>query len=251
MNTLYFDCSMGAAGDMLTAALLELLPEPEAFVERLNSLPIPGVRYNAVKAEKCGVMGTHIAVTVDGEVESHPHEHHHTHYHHHSGPQDEAHLIDSLGLPDPVAGHVRAVYEKIALAESAVHGVPVESIHFHEVGTLDAVADVTAVCLLMEELKPEKVVVSPIHVGSGQVVCAHGILPVPAPATLELLKDVPIYAGDISEELCTPTGAALLTHFAASYGPMPLMRVQKVGYGMGKKDLPAANCVRALLGESV
>ena len=143
-----------------------------------------------------------------------------------------------------------AVYALIAQAESHVHGAPVTEIHFHEVGTMDAVADITAVCLLMDRLAPDLVTASPVHVGSGQVRCAHGILPVPAPATAHILRDVPIYGGQIQGELCTPTGAALLKHFAAQFGPMPLMRTQAVGYGCGKKDFEAANCVRAMLGEA-
>ncbi|MBQ4563020.1 MAG: nickel pincer cofactor biosynthesis protein LarC, partial [Lachnospiraceae bacterium] len=122
--------------------------------------------------------------------------------------------------------------------------------HFHEVGNMDAIADITAVCYLMDKLNVDRIIVSPIHVGSGQVRCAHGILPVPAPATALILKDVPIYGGEIRGELCTPTGAALLKHFANSFGPMPMMQTTAIGYGMGKKDFPAANCVRAMLGES-
>jgi hypothetical protein len=142
------------------------------------------------------------------------------------------------------------VYGLIAEAESHVHNRPVTEIHFHEVGALDAIADITAVCLLMEELAPQSVVVSPVHVGSGQVRCAHGILPVPAPATAYLLEGVPIYGGSVRGELCTPTGAALLKTFATRFGDMPPMRTQAVGYGMGKKDFEAANCVRAFLGET-
>lgn len=115
---------------------------------------------------------------------------------------------------------------------------------------MDAVADVTAVCMLMERLAPDQVIASPVHVGSGHVHCAHGILPVPAPATAYILRDVPIYGGGIKSELCTPTGAALLKHFVTCFGEMPVMRVQSVGYGMGRKDFTAANCVRALLGET-
>ena len=142
-----------------------------------------------------------------------------------------------------------AVYHRIAEAESKVHGRPVDQIHFHEVGTLDALADVVGVCLLMHLLAPEKVYASSVHVGCGQVKCAHGILPVPAPATALLLAGVPIYGGAIQGELCTPTGAALLTHFVTKFGELPAMRLLKSGYGMGTKDFPAANCVRAMLGE--
>ena len=273
MKTLYLDLSMGAAGDMLAAALLELLPAPDSFLAELNGLGIPGVRYQRERAVKCGVTGTHLAVTVDGEEEHshdhHPHDHGHEHHHdqgthdhehrhghehgshHHSGIHDIEHIVrDHLALPSKVKDDVMAVYALIAQAESHVHGAPVTEIHFHEVGTMDAVADITAVCLLMDRLAPDLVTASPVHVGSGQVRCAHGILPVPAPATAHILRDVPIYGGQIQGELCTPTGAALLKHFAAQFGPMPLMRTQAVGYGCGKKDFEAANCVRAMLGEA-
>ena len=143
-----------------------------------------------------------------------------------------------------------AVYGLIAEAESHAHGRPVDQIHFHEVGTMDAVADVTAVCLLIEELSPQRILSSAVHVGSGSVHCAHGILPVPAPATAYILKDVPVYGGSIDGELCTPTGAALLKHFVSSFGDMPVMRVSAIGYGMGHKDFERANCVRAMLGET-
>ena len=264
MKTLFLDLSMGAAGDMLAAALLELLPDPDSFLAELNGLGIPGVRYQRERAVKCGVTGTHLAVTVDGEEEhshdhhphDHGHEHHHDqgthdHEHRHSGIHDIEHIVrDHLALPSKVKDDVMAVYALIAQAESHVHGAPVTEIHFHEVGTMDAVADITAVCLLMDRLAPDLVTASPVHVGSGQVRCAHGILPVPAPATAHILRDVPIYGGQIQGELCTPTGAALLKHFAAQFGPMPLMRIQAVGYGCGKKDFEAANCVRAMLGEA-
>lgn len=249
MKTLYFDCSMGAAGDMLTAALLELLPDQEGFIEELNALGIPGVTVTKEKMSKCGIGGTHITVKVHGEEESGD-MHGAGHTHHHSGMHDIGHIVHGLPVSDKVKKDILAVYGLIAEAESHAHGVPVTEIHFHEVGTMDAVADVTAVCLLMEKIAPGRVIASPIHVGSGQVKCAHGILPVPAPATAYILRDVPIYGGEIRGELCTPTGAALLKHFAEHFGDMPVMRTSAVGYGMGKKDFPAANCVRALLGET-
>ena len=285
MKILYLDCAMGAAGDMLAAALLELLPDPDAFIEQMNALGLPGVYMKRMPAVKCGITGTRVSVTVDGvEEESHDHNdenhHHHGHGHHleeheharshhhehehahshghshghshtHSGLRDIEHIVRAhLPISDKVKDDVMAVYGLIAEAESHVHGVPVSDIHFHEVGTMDAVADITAVCLLMDKLSPDEVVVSPIHVGSGQVKCAHGILPVPAPATAHILRDVPMYGGSIRSELCTPTGAALLTYFADCFGPMPIMKTRAIGYGMGKKDFPAANCVRALLGEA-
>lgn len=266
MKTLYLDCSMGAAGDMLAAALLELLPDPDAFVAELNALAIPDVKFSREASVKCGITGTHLQVTVHGEEESahdyhHAHDHHHDHapahhhdhahsHHHHASLHDIEHIVRGhLSLPATVADNVMAVYRLIADAESKAHGKSVSEIHFHEVGTMDAIADITAVCLLMHRLAPDEIIVSPVHVGSGQVHCAHGILPVPAPATATILQDVPIYGGSIQGELCTPTGAALLKHFANSFGDMPVMRTSAIGYGMGQKDFPAANCVRALLGE--
>ena len=164
---------------------------------------------------------------------------------------DIEHIVrDHLNVSDKVREDVLSVYRLIAEAESHVHGVPVTEIHFHEVGTMDAVADITAVCMLMEAIGADEVVASPVHVGSGHVRCAHGILPVPAPATAYILKDVPMYGGRIKGELCTPTGAALLKHFVTRFGDMPVMKAQAVGYGMGKKDFEMANCVRAILGET-
>lgn len=282
MKTLYLDCSMGAAGDMLAGALLELLPDPDGFLGEVNALGLPGVRVRRERAVRCGITGTRVAVTVDGvEEESldHGHDHHHEHEHDHEHDHDHDHEQDHdhehdhehdhdhghghshsgmgdieglvrscAALPPRVQEDVLAVYGLIAQAESAAHGVSVREVHFHEVGALDAVADITMVCLLLDRLAPEEIVASPVRLGYGQVRCAHGILPVPAPATASILRDVPVYAGDIQGELCTPTGAALLRHFAARFEPMPPMRVSAVGYGCGKKEFPAANCVRAMLG---
>ena len=284
MRTLYLDCGMGAAGDMLMAALLELADDKAAFLEKMNGLGLPGVAVSAAPAVKCGITGTHVAVTVHGEEEvscdvspeghihhhdrshehghehSHEHEHGHEHehhqhdhdhgHHHHTGMGEIRHLLGHLELPEAVRADAEAVYGLIAEAESHVHGAPVEEIHFHEVGTADAIADNAGVCLLMHRIAPQKVIASPIHVGSGNVHCAHGILPVPAPATAFILQGLPIYSGDIRGELCTPTGAALLKHFVTEFKEMPVMRTAAIGYGMGKKDFERANCMRVLLGET-
>lgn len=269
MRTIYLDCSMGAAGDMLMAALLELLPEKDTFLQKMQSLGLPGLEISAEPSVKCGITGTHMRVLIHGEEEGHPHEHAaeahahshadapeaahahvHVHPHHHTDLDELTHRISRLNVSEAVRSDILAVYQSIADAESRVHGVPVEQIHFHEVGSLDALADVTGVCLLMELLAPEQVLASPVHVGSGQVRCAHGILPVPAPATALLLEGIPIYGGSIRGELCTPTGAALLRRFVTRFGPLPPMRVEKTGYGMGMKDFEAANCVRAMLGQT-
>lgn len=305
MKTLYLECNMGAAGDMLTAALWELLDETrrEEFLNTMNGLGLPGVEVRTEKAAQCGIWGTHMQVKVHGEEEEsldvnqehihehghehgheHAHGHEHTHcgevhpghthdhvqepvhgqehshehphghggegHHHHTGMAEIEAQIGALALPQAVRQNALAVFRLLAQAESHAHDRPVEQIHFHEVGTIDAVADVVGACLLLHMLAPDEILASPVHVGCGQVRCAHGILPVPAPATAYLLQGVPAYGGSVQGELCTPTGAALLRHFVKHFGPMPVMAAQTIGYGMGKKEFAQANCVRAFLGET-
>ncbi|MBR5951934.1 MAG: nickel pincer cofactor biosynthesis protein LarC, partial [Pseudobutyrivibrio sp.] len=173
------------------------------------------------------------------------------HHHSHNSLADITHIIEHLSVDDAVKKHGIEIYNSIAEAESAVHGEPVSEIHFHEVGTMDAIADVIAVCYLINKLQVENIIVSPINVGSGTVKCAHGILPVPAPATALLLKGLPTYSGTVESELCTPTGAAILKHFGREFKSMPTMTTEKIGYGMGKKDFPVANCVRIFLSETI
>ncbi len=237
MKTLYLECNMGAAGDMLMAALLELHNAPKDFLNRLNGIGIPDVTIASESAVKCGITGTQINV----KIKLH---HHHNDYH------NIGDIIEHLKISDAVKKNALEVYKIIADAESHVHRVPVNQIHFHEVGEMDAIADIIGVCMLMEELAPEQVLASPINVGSGQVRCAHGILPVPAPATAHILQNVPIYNDEIESELCTPTGAALLKYFAKKFCKMPVLTVGLLGYGLGKKNFEKANCVRAYLGNT-
>lgn len=262
MKTLYIECKMGVAGDMLSASLLELCDNKDLMLEKLNNMGIPGVTYSLEKSSKCDIVGSHLTVLVNGEeeesldVHEHDHEHDHSHeheqhHHAHRHLSDIEHIVSHLNIDEAVKADIINVYRLIAEAESKVHGSTVSEIHFHEVGNMDAVADIAAACLVMRNLSPDKVVVSPIHVGSGQVKCAHGILPVPAPATALLLSGIPSYSGDIRGELCTPTGAALIKYFATGFGAQPVMSVEKIGYGMGKKDFSQANCVRAMIGEAM
>ena len=248
MKTVYLDCSMGAAGDMLAGALLELQDNPETALETLNRIFGGKAVLSAEKTEKCGLAGTHLIVAVDGQVEGEEHPAHH--HHRHTSIAEVLAFISGLELPDTVRKNALAVYDLIAGAEAKVHGMPLNNIHFHEVGTLDAMADVVSVCYLLHKLGPDMICASPVHVGSGTVHSAHGELPVPAPATQELLKEIPIFGGDIRGELCTPTGAALLRYFVRDFGSLPLMRVSKVGFGLGTKDFPRANGLRVLLGET-
>ena len=253
MRTLYIDCGMGVAGDMLTGALLDLLDEEgqAVFLREINAALAGKAVVTAEPDVKCGVRGLHVHVTMNGEEEGHEHHPHEgEHHHHHNGIREIRALIDAMPLPENVRFHAREVFDSIAAAEALVHGQALEHIHFHEVGTLDAVADVAGVCLLMEKLKPEQVIASPINVGGGTVKCAHGILPVPAPATEILLRGRPWYEGEIKTELCTPTGAALVGHFADRFDNAPILRVEKFGYGMGTKSFDRLNAVRVLLGEA-
>ncbi len=263
MKTLYIECNMGCAGDMLMGALMEIAPE-EA-VRQLLELQVPEAHIHAEKGQKCGITGTRVRVHVYGEEEeshdhNHGHEHHHhdhghhhhehTHeHHHHYGMHEIEHIIRDLPVSEKVKTDALGVYKRIAEAESKVHGQTVEEVHFHEVGALDAVIDVVGNSLLMNAIGAGRIIVSPVNTGSGSVKCAHGILPVPAPATAEILKGLPNYSDGIQGELCTPTGAALLAHFADGFGPRPVMQTEKTGIGLGTKDFPKANILRVFLGE--
>ncbi|MDR1299724.1 MAG: nickel pincer cofactor biosynthesis protein LarC [Oscillospiraceae bacterium] len=270
---LYLECGMGAAGDMLMAALYELLPDGTAFTRKMEALGLPGVSVSFEASVKNGIAGTHARVTVGGAEEEtrdmpahdheHNHEHDHDHEHNHGHPhgteyggagamsvRDIRSLIASLDLPENVREDALAVYALLAGAEAAVHGERPDAVHLHEVGALDAVADIVGCCLLMHMLGADDISASPVHVGAGFVRCAHGVLPVPAPATAHILRGVPIYGGPVNGELCTPTGAALLRHFVSRFGGMDVASASKIGYGMGSKDFERPNCLRAFLSET-
>ena len=263
MRILYLDCGMGAAGDMLAGALVSLLSkeEQESFIKMINNIGVDGVKVSLSDDAKCGIAGKHFKVEIDGVEEHshdvHEHEHHHEHEqehghhheHHHHGkgpfPKELEAVAEKLDCPNDI----QKVYELLAEAEAKVHGKDVSEIHFHEVGMKDALIDIASVVYLMNKLKVDKVVVSPVNVGFGKVKCAHGILPVPAPATAELVKGIPTYAGRFEGELLTPTGAALLKYYADEFSYQPLMNVIKCGYGTGNKNFESANVVKAVLGE--
>ena len=253
MKTLYFDCAMGAAGDMLMGALSELHPDRDGFLARLNRALAGRAVVSAAPDSKCGISGTHISVSINGHEEGEEPDGHCDaghHHHHHTSISEIFAFLDHAEADSAVIADAKAVYTLLADAESRVHGRPIENIHFHEIGSLDALADILGVSMLIHELARVKIVCSPINVGSGTVKCAHGILPVPAPATELILRGVPVYGGSIRGELCTPTGAALLKHFSTGFGEIPLMSVSAAGYGTGTKNFDAANVVRAMIGES-
>jgi uncharacterized protein (TIGR00299 family) protein len=259
MKTLYIQCNMGCAGDMLMSALSELLPNKDEFFQKLNKIGLKDVVYESKAVERCGITGTLTDVKINGEIEEstdndHNHEHshhHHDHHHHeHSNMKSITEIINGLNIPEKVKNDAIEVYNIIADAESKVHNKHVDMIHFHEVGNKDAIADIVGVSYIMYELDVDNICCSNINVGSGTVKCAHGILPVPAPATALIMKGMPVYSNDVVGELCTPTGAALLKYFVNEYKPMPTIEIEKIGYGMGHKEFETANCVRAILGNT-
>lgn len=231
---------------MLSSALFELIDNKKEFLENINLAGIPSVIVTAENSVKCGISGTHLRVKINGEEEGKSCSYHSSH--HHNSLTDIEHIINHLSMSEKVKKNVKAVYKMIAFAESKVHNAPVSEIHFHEVGALDAIADIAMFCMLVDLIGADKIVASPVNVGSGKVACAHGILPVPAPATAEILKGISAYSNGIDGELCTPTGAALLKFFVNYFSDMPCMAVDKIGYGMGTKNFETANCVRAFIG---
>ena len=248
MKTLYLECNAGASGDMILGALADLLEDPTEARTLIEGMGIPGIRCSVEKAEKSMITGTRVTVTVDGVDEGDVKEVRSHHPHHHLG--DVLGIIRGLNVPERVKDSAVSIYQSIAAAEADVHGKPVNEVHFHEVGALDAIADVVGVCLLIDRLAPSEILASPLRLGFGTVTCAHGVLPVPAPATAHIIRGMKTYAGDAEGEFTTPTGAAIVKQFASSYGPMPEMSVDACGYGIGKKDLPVANVLRAFLGSS-
>ncbi len=230
------------------SALWELVDDKSAVLEKINSIGLPFTNISFENSEACGISGTRARVVIDGEEESETVHAHHNHIHRKLS--DVNIVIDSLNVSDVIKEKAKEVYHIVAEAEGKVHNADVSMVHFHELGMLDAVADIVICCFLIDNLKADKIVVSPINVGNGTVKCAHGILPVPAPATAEILKGIPYYKSGINSELCTPTGAAIIKAYDCEFSEMPLMTVEKVGYGIGRREFEQANCVRVFLGES-
>ncbi len=241
MKIAYFDCFSGISGDMILGTLVDAGLEIERLKAELARLTFsgytPGYTLKAETVRRRGLRGTHVEVEVSEEgVERHLHE--------------VEEIIEGSDLPDEVKARSLAIFRRLAEAEARVHGIPVERVHFHEVGAMDAIIDVVGAAVGLWLLGIERVYASPVHVGRGTVECAHGTLPVPAPATQELLRGVPIYGRDVEAELVTPTGAAILTTLVEEFGAAPPMKVEHVGYGAGSRDLPLPNLLRVSIGET-
>jgi hypothetical protein len=237
MTICYLDCFSGISGDMLLGALIDSGLSLDDLRADLARLPLSGYAVRAERVIKGGVSATHLTVEVAEE-------------HVHRGLGDIRNIIAQASLPPEVTDQARRIFTRLAEAEARVHGRSVEEVHFHEVGAVDAIIDVVGACCGLHRLGISQVHASPLPLGGGWVETAHGRLPVPAPATAELLKDVPAYGGPVEAELVTPTGAAIVTTIAGSFGPMPPMTVRSVGWGAGTRDLPHPNLLRIFIGES-
>jgi uncharacterized protein (TIGR00299 family) protein len=245
VKILYFDCFAGAAGDMILGALLDAGLPFDALKGALGSLAVEGIEISVDRVIKTGVTATKFKV--------HQHAHHgHDHHHHphHSLKEIEAAIARSA-LSDAGKGRAIAMFRRLGEAESAIHGVPLDQIHLHEVGALDSIIDIVGAVFALEWFAADRIVVSPLNVGGGMVKSAHGVFPVPAPATVKLLGQAPVYSSGIQSELLTPTGALILTEYASSFGALPSMRVDRVGYGAGDRELKETpNVVRVLVGQA-
>jgi uncharacterized protein (TIGR00299 family) protein len=271
-RTLYFDCFSGASGDMIVGALLDLGLPLEGLRAALGSLAIDYGGVSADRVLRAGVSACKFRAHADEDRHGHGHDHQHDHDRGHSQAHDHPHGHDHHHAPHAHAHHSlteiaayvgrsalssegreRALhlFQRLAAAEAAIHAMPVEQVHLHEVGAVDSIVDIVGAVYAMEWLGAADVVSSPLNVGSGTVRCAHGTFPVPAPATARLLQGAPIYAGPVTAELVTPTGALIVTDYARRFGPLPAMRVEAVGYGAGTREFPGhPNVLRVWLGEA-
>ncbi|MBI2458502.1 MAG: nickel pincer cofactor biosynthesis protein LarC [candidate division NC10 bacterium] len=234
----YFDCWSGVSGDMILGALVDAGLELERLQAAISGLGVPGIQLAAEQMKRGAFVGTKVHVRTEEQGHSHR-----------RLPDIEA-ILDRANLPEPVRADARRIFRRLAEAEATVHGTTPDRIHFHEVGALDALADVVGAAWGIRQLGLARIHVSPINLGSGFIQAAHGKMPVPAPGTAALLTGVPAYGSEIPVELTTPTGAAILTTLAATYGPMPAMTIRRVAYGAGHHDLKEQpNLLRLIIGE--
>lgn len=240
MKTAYFDCFSGASGDMILGALLDAGLHVDALREELAKLHLSHYSLKAAGVVKRGIGGTMIVVEIDEEH----HRGHPRHLHH------IEEIITGSDLVEPVKRDSIRIFRRLAEAEARVHRTGVDDVHFHEIGAMDTILDVVGAVAGMAILGIETVYCSPLHVGAGMVDCAHGRLPVPAPATAELVKGGPVYSTWVMGELLTPTGAAILTTLSSGFGPMPAMTMESIGYGAGMKELSIPNLLRLVIGET-
>jgi uncharacterized protein (TIGR00299 family) protein len=240
MKIAYFDCFSGASGDMILGALMDAGLPLELLQDELAKLGLSHYELGKTAVVKNGISGSQALVHVE-------HDHHH---HHHRHLADITEIIEKSALSDAIKQDSIRIFKRLAEAEAKVHNTTPDKIHFHEVGAMDAILDVVGGVIGIHHLGIDTIICSPIHVGSGTVECAHGTLPVPAPATAELVRGRPIYATGVQGELLTPTGAAILTTLASDFGPLPSMTVEQIGHGAGTADRSIANMLRVFIGSA-
>src|SRR3990172_5885682 len=239
MKTLYLDCPMGISGDMFLAALIDLGVDPKMILRELKKLPVDKIDVEIKKVSRHSITGTTFKVRL-------------TESHHHRTFKDIKKIIEESALSPKVKFLSTAIFKVIAESEGKIHGIKADEVHFHEVGAMDSIIDIVGAAIAVDSLKVSKIVASPIALGTGWARTMHGTIPIPAPATLEILKGVPTAASTAPFELTTPTGAAIVKTLASSFGPMPSMTIEGAGYGAGKKDFKeSANLLRAVIGSSI
>jgi uncharacterized protein (TIGR00299 family) protein len=259
-RVLYFDCFSGISGDMVLGAFLDAGLPFDDLKRALGSLAMPGYDITAERVLRAGVSATRFSVAEHEHHHGQSHDHHHEHDHSHTH-GDNGHaqrtlpeifvLIDRSALSASGRQRAKALFHRLAEAEAAIHQTPVDRVHLHEVGALDSIIDIVGAVFALEWAGAERVVCSPLNVGGGMVNSAHGLFPVPAPATLKLLGNAPVYSGAVQKELVTPTGALIATSYASSFGPIPPLAIEHVGYGAGTRDNPETpNVLRILIGKA-
>ncbi len=253
---LYFECLSGIAGDMTIASLLDLGVDKNKFLSEIKKLNLEGYEIDIKKEQKNGITGTRFIVNLLNE-HSHNHDHHHHHKHEHSHHHEHDHrnlkdiekLIDKSDLNENIKLMSKKIFKYVAEAEAKIHDKKIDEVHFHEVGAIDSIIDIVGTAICLDILDFDKIYSSPLHIGTGFVKCAHGKIPVPAPATLEILKGIPVYSTGIRSELVTPTGAAIIKAVAEKFIPIPEIEIEKIGYGHGTKDLEITNTLRTIMGK--
>ncbi|MCJ7813676.1 nickel pincer cofactor biosynthesis protein LarC, partial [bacterium] len=237
MKIAFFDCFSGASGDMILGSLIDAGLSMMDLEEELSKLGLSGYTIRADKKEKKGIWGTQFQDDVSDN-------------HHHRSLKDIFKIIDQCSLSDVIKNKSKMIFDNLAKAESKIHNQTVDKIHFHEVGAVDSIIDIVGAVIGLEFMNIQLIMTSKIHVGTGFLNCAHGTLPVPPPAALELLKGIPIYSTEIEGELVTPTGAAILSTLSKEFGNLPLMQIEQIGYGLGQKELSIPNVLRVCIGNT-